>query len=395
MKYIYVVGNNRFGEVIISVDNTGKNEYDFILYILFLIGYIDIWMLTNIKEYTETDKNVISYKLICRDIFNSDIDYFISATLKKINGILKRTDLSTLNNISNSIDIKDLVKNMISWVYKNILTIKKQMIINVLQLIKEYDDESSSIEENLSNYFHLKLSSYEFDRIDINKSEIDFLPKEFINDNIYGQQSLNDRKIENISNKIIEKDSISNSINNEISFSEEVTDYKISEREKRESINNKIIGETNVSNLIIEEDRIIEPRLIENDFKKESLSKYNNIIQKFISLNNIDETLDDLIESLEKYPDQDTIKFSCERMIEENYNFGLDLLLCIFELNNSKSKLIRFTSFLNNIEKREAIYLYKLQKNSMSNKVKKLSKSIIISRFPSRNFVEKIVYLVM
>ena len=65
----------------------GKKEYNFVIYILFLISFIDIWLYTDSKTGLRRE-HITTYKLLCKNLHFYDLnDYIIIKTTSIIHRI--------------------------------------------------------------------------------------------------------------------------------------------------------------------------------------------------------------------------------------------------------------------------------------------------------------------
>ena len=152
---------NIYGEVdssrvIISLDTKAKKEYNFVIYILFLISFIDIWLYTDSKNIIRKD-HITTYKLFCKNLHYYDLNDYIATAIRKILEINMKDNDKLIEEISQADNMEDIVKGMIQWIHENILFQKRQMLINTYQLIEEFDGNNSALEENLATHFNIKI----------------------------------------------------------------------------------------------------------------------------------------------------------------------------------------------------------------------------------------------
>ena len=154
--------------VIISLDTKAKKEYNFVIYILFLISFIDIWLYTDSKSIIKRDY-ITTYKLLCKNLHFYDLNDYIAKAIQKILEINVKDNDKLIEEINQANNMEDIVKGMIEWIHENILLQKRQMLINTYQLLEEFEGNSSVLEENLATHFNIKISNPGLE--DIKKSE--------------------------------------------------------------------------------------------------------------------------------------------------------------------------------------------------------------------------------
>ena len=154
--------------VIISLDTKAKQEYNFVIYILFLISFIDIWLYTDSKSIIKRDY-ITTYKLLCKNLHFYDLNDYIAKAIQKILEINVKDNDKLIEKINQANNMEDIVKGMIEWIHENILLQKRQMLINTYQLLEEFEGNSSVLEENLATHFNIKISNPGLE--DIKKSE--------------------------------------------------------------------------------------------------------------------------------------------------------------------------------------------------------------------------------
>ena len=153
-KNIY--GDIDSSRVIISLDTKAKKEYNFVIYILFLISFIDIWLYTDSKS-TIKKEYITTYKLLCKNLNYYDLNDYIAKAIQKILEINMKDNDKLIEQISQANDMKDIVKGMIQWIHDDILFQKRQMLINTYQLLEEFDGNCNVLEENLATHFNIKI----------------------------------------------------------------------------------------------------------------------------------------------------------------------------------------------------------------------------------------------
>ena len=152
---------NIYGEidssrVIISLDTKAKKEYNFVIYILFLISFIDIWLYTDSKNIIRRD-HITTYKLLCKNLHYYDLNDYIATAIRKILEINMKDNDKLIEQISQADDMESIVKGMIQWIHENILFQKRQMLINTYQLLEDFDGNNNALEENLATHFNIKI----------------------------------------------------------------------------------------------------------------------------------------------------------------------------------------------------------------------------------------------
>ena len=153
-KNIY--GEIDSSKVIISLDTKAKKEYNFVIYILFLISFIDIWLYTDSKNLIRRD-HITTYKLLCKNLHFYDLNDYIATAIRKILEINMKDNDKLIDQISQANDMEDIVRGMIQWIHENILFQKRQMLINTYQLLEEFDGNNNALEENLATHFNIKI----------------------------------------------------------------------------------------------------------------------------------------------------------------------------------------------------------------------------------------------
>ena len=144
------------GKVIISLDTKAKKEYNFVIYILFLISFIDIWLYTDSKNMIRRD-HIATYKLFCKNLHYYDLNDYIATAIRKILEINMKDNDKLIDQINQANDMEDIVRGMIQWIHENILFQKRQMLINTYQLLEEFDGNNNALEENLATHFNIKI----------------------------------------------------------------------------------------------------------------------------------------------------------------------------------------------------------------------------------------------
>jgi len=153
-KNIY--GETDSSRVIISLDTKAKREYNFVIYILFLISFIDIWLYTDSKNIIRKD-HITTYKLFCKNLHFYDLNDYIATAIRKILEINMKDNDRLIEQISQANDMQDVVRGMIQWIHENILFQKRQMLINTYQLLEEFDGNNNALEDNLATHFNIKI----------------------------------------------------------------------------------------------------------------------------------------------------------------------------------------------------------------------------------------------
>lgn len=107
----------------------------------------------------------------------------------------------------------------------------------------------------------------------------------------------------------------------------------------------------------------------------------------------MDESAWEIIKDLDDLENTDTIKFKCEKLIEETYSFGLLLILAIFELQKNGSKMIRFRALAQSLSEKDLIKLYKIERDNMTKKNSKNAKKVIKDVHSCNGIVKNIKYM--
>jgi len=165
-KNIY--GELDTGKVIISLDTKAKKEYNFVIYILFLISFIDMWLYTDSKSTIKRDY-ITTYKLMCKNLHFYDLNDYIAKAIQKILEINMKDNDRLIDQINQANEMADVVRGMIQWIHENILFQKRQMLINTYQLLEEFDGNSNLLEENLATHFNIKIYNPGLENIKNNK----------------------------------------------------------------------------------------------------------------------------------------------------------------------------------------------------------------------------------
>jgi len=151
-----IQGERDSNRVIISLDTKGRKEYNYIIYILFLISFIDVWLYTDSKSPIKRDY-ITTYKLWCKNLYFYDLNDYIAKAVQKILEINMKDNDKLIEQISQANNMEDIVRGMIQWIHENILFQKRQMLINTYQLLEEFDGNSNVMEENLATHFNIKI----------------------------------------------------------------------------------------------------------------------------------------------------------------------------------------------------------------------------------------------
>ena len=317
-KTIY--GELDSGKVIISLDTKAKKEYNFAIYILFLISFIDVWLYTDSKNPIKRDY-ITTYKLLCKNLHFYDLNDYIAKAIQKILEINMKDNDKLIDQISQANDMEDIVRGMIQWIHENILFQKRQMLINTYQLLEEFDGNSNMLEENLATHFNIK---------------------------IYNPGLENIKNVDNPNKRITNPE-----------LTDDIVDRKAA---------------------------------IKRITHKKEKAKEDHIIEKVYGIQEIDEVVWDIIGEIEELENSELMKVKCEKLIEETYSFGLLLILAVLEMQKNGSKMIRFKSLAQNMNEKDLIKLYKIQKDNMTKRNIKKTKKIIKEVHPAKGLVRKIQY---
>ena len=317
-KTIY--GELDSGKVIISLDTKAKKEYNFAIYILFLISFIDVWLYTDSKSPIKRDY-ITTYKLLCKNLHFYDLNDYIAKAIQKILEINMKDNDKLIDQISQANDMEDIVRGMIQWIHENILFQKRQMLINTYQLLEEFDGNSNMLEENLATHFNIK---------------------------IYNPGLENIKNVDNPNKRITNPE-----------LTDDIVDRKTA---------------------------------IKRITHKKEKAKEDHIIEKVYGIQKIDEVVWDIIGEIEELENSELMKVKCEKLIEETYSFGLLLILAVLEMQKNGSKMIRFKSLAQNMNEKDLLKLYRLQKDNMTKRNIKKTKKIIKEVHPAKGLVRKIQY---
>lgn len=325
-----VQGTADSSRVIISLDTKGRKEYNFVIYILFLISFIDTWLYTDSKSVIKRDY-ITTYKLLCKNLCCYDLNDYIANAIKKILEINMKDNDELIEQISSAEDMQDIARGMIQWIHQNIFFQKRQMLINTYQLLEDFDGNSNILEENLATHFNIKISNPGL---------------ESINDNESGEETAVKKNI----NKEIITPKLMDNISNRNAIVKKITQRKIKAKE-------------------------------------------NQIIEKLYSLQEMDSNAWKIVDEIEELEDSEIMKVKCEKLIEETYSFGLLLVLAIYEMQKNGSKMIRFKTLAQNLKERDLIKLYMIEKENMTKRNIKRVKKIMQEVYPNKNLIRKIKYL--
>ena len=318
-KNIY--GELDSGKVIISLDTKAKKEYNFVIYILFLISFIDIWLYTDSKSAIKRDY-ITTYKLLCKNLHFYDLNDYIAKAIQKILEINMKDNDKLIEQINQANEMEDVVRGMIQWIHENILF--QKMLINTYQLLEEFDGNSSILEDNLATHFNIKIYNPGLEYVrstnDASKKNKDITNPELIDD-------IMDRK------SVVKK----------------ITQRKEKARE-------------------------------------------DHIIEKVYDLQEMDPVVWEVIQDIDDLENSEMMKVKCEKLIEETYSFGLLMILAILEMQKNGSKMIRFKSLAQNLNERDLLKLYRLEKDNMTKRNIKQAKKIMKEVYPNKGIIRKIKY---
>lgn len=208
-----VQGTADTSRVIISLDTRGRKEYNFVIYILFLISFIDTWLYTDSRNPIKRD-HITTYKLLCRNLYVYDLQDYIAKAIQKILEINMRDNDKLIEQISQANSMEDIVKGMIEWIHENILFQKRQMFINTYQLLEDFEGNSSVLEENLATHFNIKIYNpglekvKESNGVSTKNKNKDIINPKLVDDSIERKKIIKkiiQRKEKSIEDSIIEK----------------------------------------------------------------------------------------------------------------------------------------------------------------------------------------------
>ena len=100
----------------------------------------------------------------------------------------------------------------------------------------------------------------------------------------------------------------------------------------------------------------------------------------------------EIIQEIDNLENSEMMKVKCEKLIEETYSFGLLMILAILEMQKNGSKMIRFKSLAQNLNERDLLKLYRLEKDNMTKRNIKQAKKIMKEVYPNRGIIRKIKY---
>jgi len=127
--------------------------------------------------------------------------------------------------------------------------------------------------------------------------------------------------------------------------------------------------------------------------QKKEKAKEDYIIEKVYGLQGMDSTIWEIIDEIDNLENLEMMKVKCEKLIEETYSFGLLWILAILEMQKNGSKMIRFKSLAQNLNEKDLLKLYRLEKDNMTKKNIKNSKKIMKEVYPNKGIITKIKYL--
>lgn len=313
-------GTDELNKIIISLDTKAKKEYNFIIYILFLISFIDTWIYTDSQSSIKRDY-ITTYKLLCKNLYYYDLNDYIARAIQKILEINMKDNDVLIEQINHANDMQDIVKAMIEWIHENILLQKRQMLINTYQLLEDFDGDSNVLEENLATHFNIKINNPGLETVKKNKSKEIITPK--LMDNVKEDNST----------------------------------------------------------------------IIKRITQKRAKAKEDIIIENAFKLQEMDSTAWSIVDEIEDIENTEIMKVKCEKLIEETYSFGILLILAILEMQKNGSKMIRFKTLAQNLNEKDLLKLYKIEKENMTKRNIKRAKGIIQQVYPTKGVVRKVKYL--
>ena len=250
-------------------------------------------MYTDSKSITKRDY-ITTYKLLCKNLYFYDLNDYMANAIQKILEINMKDNDKLIEQISQANNMEDIVKGMIEWIDQNIFFQKRQMLINTYQILEDFEGNSAIFEDNLATHFNIKIYNPGLDNI---------------------------------------------------SDSEGSGMLKKSKGKSKEIITPKLIENMN-------NDR---SSIIKRITQKKEKAREDSIIEKVYGIQEMDSIAWEIVEELESLENSEIMKVKCEKLIEETYSFGLLLILAIYEMQRSGSKLIRFKTLAQNLDEKDLI----------------------------------------
>jgi superfamily II DNA/RNA helicase len=156
-KTVWVSETYQYGRVRGVMRSEKKSAYDFALFLMYFMGIIIRWL------YRSEQNNNLEYAIEVNMEIDNGTLAFENQLIKKVKQLssserIKTYYINTFRMVND--DFNELFKHTINWFHENAVSIKRQMFINIYQLIKENIGTSNvdkKIEENLSEYFGTKI----------------------------------------------------------------------------------------------------------------------------------------------------------------------------------------------------------------------------------------------
>ena len=127
--------------------------------------------------------------------------------------------------------------------------------------------------------------------------------------------------------------------------------------------------------------------------QRKAKEKEDIIIENAFKLQEMDFAAWNIVGEIDTIEDTEIMKAKCEKLIEETYSFGILLILAILEMQKNGSKMIRFKTLAQNLNEKDLIKLYKIEKENMTKRNIKRAKRIIQLVYPAKGVVRKVKYL--
>jgi len=147
-----------------------------------------------------------------------------------------------------------------------------------------------------------------------------------------------------------------------------------------------------ITNPELIDDIIDRKTVVKKITQRKEKAREDHIIETVYDLQEMDSVVWEIIKDIDELENSEMMKVKCEKLIEETYSFGLLIILAILEMQKNGSKMIRFKSLAQNLNEKDLIKLYRLQKDNMTKRNIKQAKKIMKEVYPNRGIVRKIKY---
>lgn len=354
---IYVVGKSDIGSVDLNFDYSERSEFDFLFYMLVLMGYVRVWLMLTSGDY---DK--VCYRLMCQAEF--DLQELIDNVNKNITvttmNVKIRNKYIDINNKSK--DVKQLLGNLIDWYFDSILSIKREKIANTYDLLIGNNISSMDVEIDLAKYFDTSIENVD----DLEPNTVDDVVENLSED-------VNDT-IDNIKEEY------------EIRSEKQIIEEIIVEEEKRKVKQDMVIQASN------------EPILRDNvdNIGKTSgsngVDKLLHVLERIYDVEEIDFSFYDIYKSLsadEIY----NLKYKLQKLLENGYIFGYEMVLTLIELESNNKELSRFKKFVQNANKDLVLLLLDKDKKYISFSKRRKAYKLLFSVYKPSSFKEWLMKL--